>query len=232
MNTVANLKNSIYGIAVGLRFNQTFAIGDNLGKIADKILYSKNSHFDPKLFPFVDSNINQLILRDEDMFNSLIISPTDIILQVRKKVDGELNIKLYEEEYKKQILESILKLYQVRDVRRVGYLSKYEISDKEIAESFCKRVGIDAKNITIRFQKNYTMPETMQKKEVNDYCTNIYTLVKPPDSDKLRISSDYQIYFSPYLEDTEDILYDEFIKEKNNFNEKTLPDWINGYLTK
>lgn len=231
MDILTNIKNNIYSIAIGLRFNPTFAIGDNLGKIADKILYSKKSNFDPNFFPLIDSNINEIILRDKDMSRSLVISTTDIVLQVMKKDGEELNVKLLEEEYKRQIFDSVLKSYQVRDIQRIGYLSKYKIPDKAIAESFCKKCGYNTNNISVRFQKNYPMPEAMQKKEVKDYCTNIYTITKAPNSDELKINSDYQIYFTPFLETHEDVPYGIFLNEKNRFNEEVLPETLGKYLS-
>lgn len=84
----------------------------------------------------------------------------------------------------------------------------------------------------MRFQKNYAMPEAMQKKAVNDYCSNIYTIVRKSGSDEIIIQSDYQIYFNPFLDTPEDIQYSIFLNEKNKFNEKILPDWLNSYLSK
>ncbi|MFA6609484.1 MAG: hypothetical protein WCT15_01365, partial [Candidatus Omnitrophota bacterium] len=83
MITAEMLNQNICGIAIGLRFDPTFAIGDNLGKIADKILYSKKSYFNPVFFPLVTSDINTIMLRDEARSKYLVISTTDIILEVK-----------------------------------------------------------------------------------------------------------------------------------------------------
>lgn len=232
MTALSNLKESIYSIAIGLRFSPTFAVGDNLGKIADKVLYSKNSYFDPKFFPLVDSGIANIMLKNDPLTRYLNISTTDIILEVKKDVDTNFDIAILEEEYKKQILGSVLTTYQVRGIQRIGYLTKYKISDKGLSDSFCRKSNVDANNILMRFQKNQPMPEAMFKKNVNDYCSNIYTIIRASDSTELKIHSDYQIYFNPYLDSHEDIQYSKFLKAKNIFNEEMLPSWLKGYLDK
>jgi len=90
MISISNLKENIYSIAIGLRFNPTFAIGDNLGKIADKILYSKNSYFDPKFFPFIDSGINEILLKDAIPTRHLYISVMTPISQGVFKLEPHL----------------------------------------------------------------------------------------------------------------------------------------------
>lgn len=46
-----DLIDSLIGITIGIRFRSNFSVGDNLGNIVDKILYSKDSYFNPKVFP-------------------------------------------------------------------------------------------------------------------------------------------------------------------------------------
>lgn len=231
MITTQMLNENIFGIAIGLRFNRTFAIGDNLGKIADRILYSKNSYFNPEFFPQVDSGINNILLRDELQNRYLAISTTDIILEVKKIAEQAYDIATLENNYEKQILHSILSDYQVRDIKRIGYLIKYKISDESISKAFCTKFKVDTDNLSMRFQKNYPMPDAMSKKDVNDYCTNIYTITKVANSNELIIHSDYQIHFEPFLDNYNDINYQLFLKAKNQFHEKKLPEFLTSYFT-
>ena len=222
---------NVCGIAIGIRFNQTFAIGDNLGKIADKILYSKQSYFNPQFFPLVDSGIHSIVLKDEPLNRYLVISHTDIILEVKKMLNAEDRTKL-EQEYEKQVLKLVFSTYQVRDIQRIGYLTKYQIHDKKIADTFCAKSGVDANNLTVRFQKNYPMPEAMLKKDVNDYCSNICTIEKKADLDELTIYNDYQIHFTPFLDNYEDVQFNAFLKSKKIFNEEKLPEILSRFLIK
>lgn len=232
MITLEMLNQNIRGVAIGLRFNPTFAVGDNLGKIADRILYSKNSYFNSDFFPLVESGINTIVLHNEPQTHSLVVSTTDIILEVKMSSGAEYDKAILEQEYERQILQSLLSEYQVRDIQRIGYLSKFRIPDKQISDAFCKKSGVDANNLSMRFQKNYPMPDAMAKKDVNDYCANIYTIVKQANLDELTVHSDYQIHFQPFLDSHEDIQFDSFLKTKNVFNEKKLPEFLNGYLSK
>ncbi|MFA6079154.1 MAG: hypothetical protein WC779_05350 [Candidatus Omnitrophota bacterium] len=230
MITAEMLNQNICGIAIGLRFDPTFAIGDNLGKIADKILYSKKSYFNPVFFPLVTSDINTIMLRDEARSKYLVISTTDIILEVKLDINTDINKTVLELEYEKQILNSILSVYQVRGIQRVGYLTKYKIKDKEISDIFCTKTGVEANNLSMRFQKTYPMPDSMIKRDVNDYCSNIYTIVKAAKLDELIIHSDYQIHYQPFLDNYEDIPFKTFLKTRNDFNEKQLLECLNKYL--
>jgi len=225
-----DLASNLTGIAIGVRFSPTFAVADNLGKIADKILYEKDSYFNPDLFPYLDSDFHAKCLKSSDGLKYLIISTTDMIVEMNGLRNSALKCLDIENAFEKQIINGVFKTYEVREIRRIGYLSKFCLENKTLAELFLKKTGVSSNNISLRFQKNHPLPISMQKKEVDDYCSNIYTIIKKPDSNELLIRSDYQVNFKPPLDDVDDIRYRVFLNEQKKFNSSLLIDWLNEYL--
>ena len=77
---IENLDEFIIGIAIGIRFRAKFTIEDQLGKIVDTVLYSKNSFFTPQIFPQVQNLIGKKILFNEKTQDKLHIDNSNIIL--------------------------------------------------------------------------------------------------------------------------------------------------------
>lgn len=230
--TNSDLSQNLVGIAIGVRFSQNFAIADNLGKITDYLLYSrKNTLFNSDFFPLVESDTNHRYLRDHENTKYLAITTSDIIFEVNDLAKNQVTAADMENAYEAMILSGVFGLYEVREIQRIGYLTKFRLNNKALADSFLRKTGVDTNNISLRFQKNYPMPDSMTKKEVNDYCSNIFTINKRPDSDQLFIRSDYQVYFKPPLDDKDDIRFRDFIREREKFNNTELLKWLNDYLS-
>ncbi len=61
---IDSLDDFIVGFAIGIRYRANFSIEDQLGKIADKILYSRKSFFNPIIFPLFLSKYLQFLSKE------------------------------------------------------------------------------------------------------------------------------------------------------------------------
>jgi hypothetical protein len=231
-----DLEGHLISIVIGLRFRQHFSIQDKLGEIIDSILYSKNSYFTPQMFPLVlDEAIGQKkLVSGEDAKNSITLGITDFILDMRINTE---NIKSHVGDiisnFKRQILEGVVKTYKLDQFNRIGYVRRYLIPDKLIVENFVKQTIGDTignpNEVTIRFSKKIPVEKAIFHEKYDDYENVIYNAANKVGDNRLILTVDYQHIFDPPAEDVDDIEFDDFIGRVHDYNATKLITWINNY---
>lgn len=231
-------KGYFIGIVLGIRFRANFSIEDQLGKIVDTILYSKNSFFNPDIFPNVRNLIGRKMLFNEITQDKLSIDNSNIILEINfaeKSKFKKENISKIVKAFEHEIISKIMLDFKIREIIRIGYIKKYIYQIKEFASSFVdKTIGNTIEGISdinLRFSKKFTNKESLTKKDIFDYDNVIFNIIKKSNFDEIFISIDYQRYFDPFLMTAMEMKFKDFIQKVNKFNENNYQDWINKYYT-
>jgi len=229
---VEKLKDYLIGIAIGIRYRANFSIEDQLGKIVDQILYSKNSYFNPKVFPEVYNNINEKVLINKSTNDHLVINNSNMILELN--FGDKFKIEDYDEiihNFENDVIDGIMKNYKVTEINRVGLINRYLFQVEKLADSFINKTigstleGIN--DINLRFSKKVPIQESYVKKDINDYINVIFNVIKKSDKKELFMSTDYQQYFDPFLTSTQQIQFKDFVSNAESFNSKNYLNWLN-----
>jgi len=231
---ITNLVENLIGVAIGIRYRPNFTIEDSLGKIIDNILYSRDSFFNPEMFPDVLTNHSEKILVNKEMGHSLRVNNSDIILELGFIENiSEDYIKKVNSKFKEQIIDQILKEFKITQINRIGHIRKYLFTEKDFSKLFLKKTlgdyFPDINDISLRFSKKLPKQMSLIKDGVNDYINVIYQIVKKADRNELFISTDYQLYYLPYLERASQIEYEQFINGLEGYNKGEYLNWINDY---
>lgn len=234
---LSNLQDYLIGIAIGIRFRANFTIEDQLGNIVDKILYSKNSYFNPQMFPMVLSRVNEKILTKEETGDTLRINTSNIILELNysDKIKPS-DIDEINKRFNSDIVDGIMKDYRVTQINRIGYIKKYLFDIKDFSKLFLDRTigntfpGIN--DINLRFSKKYSEIEALAVKDINDYYNVIFNIIKTIDKEELYISVDYQKFFDPFLESPSQMKFLKFVERIEKFNSHDYTNWLNEYYGK
>lgn len=229
---IENLNLHLIGIVIGLRYRANFSIEDQLGKIADRILYSNNSFFNPNVFPKVYTDINEKVLVNELTKDHLVINNSNIILEINFGEQFEVeNLDTIIKHFNEDIIEGIAKDHKITEINRIGFIRRYLFQIDNLAHSFIdKTIGATLKginDINLRFSKKIPEQESLVKLEVNDYYNAIFNVVKKANKQELAMSIDYQKYFDPFLRSYSQIKFDSFYKRANSFNNETYLNWLN-----
>ncbi len=235
----------LVGMVIGLRFAPNFTIRDNFGKLADFILYRKDSFFNPTIFPILSSIVEETALSNDQTGDTLIINAANVVLSLNIKNPGvtvseksKPNIKFEDlpdvyKHFEKDIIFGTLKSFNISRIQRIGFIHRYLFNSKELAATFCNKTicnTMDGINeISLGFSKKYPTAKALATKEINDYHNIIYTIGKKPDKDELYIALDYQEYYVPHLETLDDLKYSDFIISAQKYNQETFPKWLSHY---
>jgi len=222
----------LIGIAFGVRYRANFAIEDQLGTIVDQILYSKNSYFNKHVFPLVERRVNEKVLIDPNTKDVLTINNSNIILEINFSEKFNLSsIDDLIENFDRQIIDGVLKRFDITEIARVGFIKRYLFNIDKLAKNFIKKtIGqtLDGVNdIDLKFSRKFPVPESLTKKNIYDYDNAIFNIIKRADKDELYISVDYQKYFEPFLQSSVGINFQDFAKKANEFNSKNYLNWLN-----
>jgi len=217
--------------AIGVRFRPNFSLEDKLGTVVDEILYSDASFFDPKFFPNHQAGINERVLLNEETGNTLLLSPSNIILDYNLPNSGDTeSLERVINAFQDQIVKGIMKKYEVTQIGRLGAVLRYVFQIPELAKSFIEQSigktleGVN--NINLRFSKRYPVEEALVKKDINDYANVILNVIKRADKEELFISVDYQWYFVPLLDKVEQMKFEEFVERTTRYNRESFPEWV------
>lgn len=230
---IKNVHDYQISIAIGIRFRANFSIEDKLGNIVDEILYSKNSFFNPKMFPFVQSGTTGKVLTNETTENKLTIDNSNVILEYNRPEEeaDQVEIGVLCDHFDRQIISGILKAHKITQINRVGFINRYLFNIESLAESFLdKTIGktiAGVNDINLRFSKRYPVEESLFEKQINDYNNAIYNIIKKSDKKELFISLDYQRYFEPFLESSSQIEFMKFRERVIDYNNNTFTTWLN-----
>ena len=232
---ITKLDEYLTGIALGFRFRANFSIEDQLGKIIDTILYSKDSFFSPKVFPNVRNLVGSKILFDEISQDKLHMDNSNIILEIN--FDGNFTFQRKDlskilNEFNRQIIKGIVKNYSIKEAVRIGYIRRYLFDIDSLANSFVKKTigstleGVN--DINLSFSKRIPVTESLTKRDVNDYDNAIFNIIKKAEMDEIFMSVDFQSYFDPFLPLAHNLDFDNFIKKANGFNSNKYLTWLNS----
>jgi hypothetical protein len=229
---IENLENYLISVAIGIRFRANFSIEDKLGNIVDQILYSKDSFFNPELFPLVQSIANEKKLINNETNDYLLINNSNIILEVNFEEYNQSALDEIHHYFAKDIVQGIMKEYKITQINRVGYVNRYLFTIERLAKNFLDKTigktfeGVD--DINLRFSKRFPIEESLIQKDTYDYHNVIFNIIKKSGSKDLLISTDFQRYYDPFLETSTQIEYDSFIKGVYTYNYKRFLPWINN----
>lgn len=229
----------LVSIAIGIRFRPNFSLEDRLGSLVDGIIYTKNSFFGPEFFPTTQAGLNERVLINKESGNALTLNTTDIILEIKLPNPGDISsLKNVIQAYKRQIVDGVMKEFNINNISRIGFLRRYDFPLLELSKSFLSQtLGGSPEDvvsdINLQFSKRYSKTESLTTKEILDYTNIICNIVKRAETDNLFIFVDYQWYFKPFLEGITQLDFDEFIEKANAYNRDKFPEWVNTkYLLK
>ena len=230
---IENLEENLTGIAIGVRFRANFSIEDQIGRIIDQILYSKDSFFNPDIFPLVQSGIGKRQLANEETMDSLKIDNSNIILEIN--LGGSFNVADLEtihSKFEEQIIKGVLNSFKIKEIIRIGYIRRYIFQYKELAKKFVDKTigetlgGIN--DINLRFSKKLPIEEAFVKKNLHDYYNSIFNIIKITDKEEIFMSVDFQRFYDPFLPNSMEIDFIPFIEKANSFNNKHYLPWLNN----
>ncbi len=229
---INHLNEYTIGVVYGVRYRANFAIEDQLGKIVDQILYSRDSFFGPEMFPLVQNGVNEKVLINEETQDKLIINNSTVVLEVNLTEDFTTeDIPEISKRFNEQIIGGVLRDFRVTEINRIGLVCRYLFQMEELADSFInKTIGATLEginDINLRFSKKLPLPEALALRDINDYLNVIFNIIKRADRKELFVSIDFQHYFDPFLESSSQIHFMEFIDTANAFNTQRFLDWLN-----
>ena len=231
---INSLNDYIIGFAAGIRFRANFSIEDQLGKILDTILYSDNSYFSPKVFPKVSGGVGQKIMYNPVTQDQLRIDNSNFILEIQFGLDEGFNANEYNnilENFNKHIIKEVMSKFNIQQIVRIGLVNRYLFTLNDLAQSFVdKKIGktLEGVNdINLSFSKKMPVPESLVKRDVNDWSNFIFNIIKKADTEEIFMSVDYQLCYSPFLEKANQISYPPFLKAAQGFIQDRYLPWLN-----
>lgn len=230
---IESLDQYIVGMALGIRFRANFSIEDKLGQIIDRILYTPNSYFNSEVFPLVQGNIGYRTLINERTNDKLHVDNSNIILELQlgeRFKTSQLNE--VHNQFDKQIIRGVMKSFSIREIVRLGYITRYIFPIRDLAKTFVdKTIGqtLEGVNdINLQFSKKLPKDEALVKEAVNDYYNAIFNIIKKADRDEIFMSVDFQLYFDPFLPGAAEIKFEPFVNSVKSFNSHKYLPWINS----
>ena len=231
---IENLENHLIGIAIGIRYRANFSIEDQLGKIADTILYSKDAFFNQSVFPRATTSAPAKELVNDKTDDRLYIDNSNMILEIMFGEDARFKREDLPEilnKFNEQIVKGILKDFEIREFRRLGYIRRYLFKIDTLASSFVGKTigdtleGVD--DINLNFSKRIPVQEALVKKDVLDYDNAIFTVIKKTAFNEIFMAVDYQSFFDPFIPSSGGIKFKAFIEKATRFNSKKYLTWLN-----
>jgi len=231
---INDLNDYIIGFASGVRFRANFSIEDQLGKITDTILYSKNSFFNPDIFPKVGGGIGKKFLYNPMTNDQLRIDNSNFVLEIQFGFDEGFQKPDYNrilENFNEDIIRGVMSKFNIQQIVRVGIINRYLFPLNDLAQSFVEKTigktleGVN--DINLSFSKKMPVPEALVKRDVNDWSNAIFNIIKKADADEIFISVDYQLYYSPFLEKANQINFQPFTEESTRFIQNRYLPWLN-----
>lgn len=234
---INDVKDYLVAIAIGIRFRANFALEDKLGKIVDDILYTKDSLFNPLMFPTVVSDPVEKRLINETTGDSLRINASNVILELNIGDSIKVtDVAKINDSFHRDIVKGVLEKSEVTQINRVGYINKYLFNIEELSNVFVnKTIGntLEGVNdINLRFSKKFPIQESLTKRNVNDYHNVIFNIIKKVDKEEIFFSVDYQRYFDPLLDRASQLEFPKFLSDVEHYNSLNYVKWLNAYYGK
>lgn len=231
---IEDLNEYLLGIAIGVRFRPNFSIEDQLGIIADTILYSDNSFFGPTVFPKATPLATSKVLSNETSTDRLVIDHSNVLLEIYFGEGAHFNKEELQDildNFNDQIIKNILGGFHIREIQRLGYVRRYLFEIETLASNFVeKTIGstlAGVNDINLNFSKKLATQEALIKEGVADYDNAIFTIIKKAGIDEIFMAIDYQSYYDPFLPMSGVIQFKPFIDKATRFNSTTYRKWLN-----
>lgn len=227
-----DLKESIVGIAVGIRYTRSFRIPDILGEIIDNILADSSSPFNTKYFPKIHESSREKMLFNPETDEYLRINTDDLILGIKPKVNFTKSYEWLRTDVISYINENIFRKYNINNINRIGIifihkLGKSKLLNKVITD-FTKEKLENPDYIDLLFSQKQTAVESLYRKSVNDYKNAIYNIVSLKDGFIAQL--DYQYCYEPVVEDIRDCKPEKVFEDAINFLDKEFYSWLSEYV--
>lgn len=221
-------KKRISGLIVGVRFEKSFRVSDVLGKIADDVLYDKNSPFDSVFFPNIQSSDVERILNNGKTGDYFRINIENLIFY--KTIDKDFDKQFtWIKEVVLPFFENLFKDNGIKNILRIGIVaeSSLEVNKKILALSNNLDPKFSGVNGTrVSFSKKYPTDFGLTKEEKNDYKNLIYNF--DSKDEKLLATVDYQYFYSPSMDKLSDCNIEKIADDFKKFFEE---DYLNTLIS-
>lgn len=230
-----DLSDNLVGLAIGLRYRKHFAIEAFVGMMVDAVLYSPKSFFNADFFPNVEfpSPLGRR-LANRETGNSLLIDPSDIIMEIGFGPDfNTSNRSMVLERYHNDILKQVVAETPLSSFERIGIIHKYEVDKKTLDSQFpiggADALHQDAHEVTARFAKRLTMPKEARDKHRLDYANAIVQIRRDTKEEVVKLTVDYQWYFLPPKDKVSDVKYLDLIKAMDTYISTEIGPWLDSH---
>ncbi len=232
---IESLDEFLVGVVIGIRFRANFSVEDQLGRMVDRILYSKDSFFNSDVFPRANSTVGQKTLLNPDTLDSLRIDNSNIIMAINLVEKKRFSLKdlpnLYNK-FEEQIIKGVVRHYKITQIVRIGFVKRYLFRLEDLAKTFVdKTIGKTlggVNDINLRFSKKLPVPDALVRRDVNDHYNAIFNVIKKAELHEIFMAIDFQHYYDPFLDTSADIDFRSFIKQTDTFNSARYLEWLNS----
>ncbi len=224
-----DFKKKVIGLTIGIRYNKSFRIPDIAGEIMDSLLYSKESPFDPDIFPAIQENSRrERTLYNPETSEYFRLNTDDLILGINIDNNFDSKISWLKDTVLKYLEDTLFPKYGIKNIKRLGIIFDQKTSRQPEINTYITTLTtnkvVDAENINLSFSKKLPTIEGQVSKGIQNYRNAIYTFAEQGDSLLARL--DYQYYFDPIVEDLRECKAGAFMDEATMFLEKNYYSWL------
>ncbi|MFC1623295.1 hypothetical protein ACFL2R_03715 [Patescibacteria group bacterium] len=232
---MSNLKGSVVGITIGIRYARSFRVPDISGEIIDHILYDSKTPFGVKFFPNVQENSS----REKTLFNGrtgeyIRINTDDLILAIQVDGDFDKKMKWISEKVIPYFEEELFRVYKIKNIKRLGIVFSHKISkNKELSDAiaaFTDDSVSNPDNISISFSRKSAVKEALFRRDTSDYRNKIYNFRELEES--VQADLDCQYYYEPLIEDLRNCFVNKVLSEASEFLGNNFYKWLEKYEKK
>lgn len=220
---------NLKSITIGVRYQINNSIEDNLGKITDEILFTKNTPFPPEFFTEARSGADLKLLSAVNKETYLLLKNTDTIFN-NIIVNNEIDLDKEFDKFNQYIYKAVLTKYKIKRLIRYGIIYNFCIDNKNVISSiqkyYLKDMIDNVNQFDLIFSKKFPTIENIVKKTKDDYTNIIYKISKKPDEEKLYVSIDYQEVYIPKVSRIELKPINEFFNRSKQKIKSNVFKWI------
>lgn len=213
-------------IAIGISFRKHYSILDKIGSIVDHILYSDGAYFNPTFFPKTMTSHEERILFNDITKNSLTITPSNIILEFNSSADCPQDFPEIFKAYKEFVFRDIFMKHKISGLSRIGFVFGYRFEDVNVLDKLnailTRGIADDVDTSLLRLTKKIPTIEGVVKRGIDDFKNSIIEISKTQASNCIKISIDYQQYYSPFLDIYEEKDLNDIADYAKAYNRKFL----------
>jgi hypothetical protein len=222
-------------IVFGVRYQPHYKVMDEVGAIIDRILRSKGTQFGPPTFPSIIRQQTGYILLNDETKDSLTITESDAILQMKVDSRKTSDIEYLADNYATFVLDTLRNVTHLESIIRYGVVFQLQechaLLQETPVEHFIKADFHDARSLNLRFTRRLAALDGVTKKKVNDYKNLIYT-IKQTEKGEASIWLDYQEIFKPELDASEwsKRPFAQFVNQGINYFLHEFQSWLSRLM--